>query len=174
MRTKFRWIMAAGAVGLVAAMTPAVSALATSASPTSPSSSTRPAAQDGPSKEAKGFILFRGFPKGEQIKGGMGTIDDTCSSGNNGRPFDFTGDATLDATASHGGFSPFCLFIFVQSSWQLSIDSPAQFRGTVGFLLNDGGHDQSAMSCTGSSGKLKCMITGKSGKNGQIIVEPAS
>ena len=173
MRTKFRWLMATGAVGLVAAMTPAVSALATSASPTSSSSSARPAAPDGPSKEAKGFILFRGFPKGQQIKGGMGTIDDTCSRGNNGRPFDFTGDANLDATATHGASSPFCLFIFVQSSWQLSIDSP-EFRGTVGFLLNDAGHDQSTMSCTGSSGKLKCMNTGRSGKNGQIIVEPAS
>ena len=174
MRTKFRWLVAAGAVGLVAAMTPAVSALATSASPASPASSTRPAAQDGPSREAKGFILFRGFPKGQRIKGGMGTIDDTCSRGNNGRPFDFTGDASLDATVTHGGFSPFCPFIFVQSSWQLSIDSPGEFRGTVGFSLDDAGHDRSSMNCRGSSGKLKCMNTGASGKNGQIIVEPAS
>lgn len=155
MRKTIRRLAAAGAISLLSVIGPAVSA---SAAPVSQSLN-----------EVKGFILLRDFPKGESVRGGMGTTREICSRGNNGRPLDIRGDESLDVTVTHSDALA-CRKIGVSSVWQLNLVSPDRFTGSVGFVLEEKDNTPILVCKSPSTGHLHCQNTDSSGGHPRIIV----
>ena len=143
MHIGIRALVAAGAVGLLA-MGPA--AVASATSPGRPAAAPSTARWPAPA-EVKGFILLRGFPRGVVIKGGMGTFEESCSRGNNGRPFEFRDETLLDVTVTHQDslWEPRCLDKGPESEWELVIVSPDGVKGRVTFSL---GGTAAASTCS--------------------------
>jgi hypothetical protein len=164
MHIGIRALVAAGAVSLLA-MGPAAVASATSPGHPAAAPST---AREEPPAEVKGFIQLRGFPRGELIKGGMGTFYEYCSRGNNGRPFEFRDETLLDVTVTHdtrGG----CRDYGPRSKWELVIVSPDGVKGRVTFSLGWSEHNRTEyMGCLGSSGDIRCLDA----LDLRMIVEP--
>src|ERR1700689_2492005 len=133
MHMGIRALVAAGAVGLLAMGPAAVAAATSPGRPAAAPSTARPPAP----AEVKGFIFLRGFPRGVVIKGGMGTFEESCSRGNNGRPFEFRDETLLDVTVTHQDWfwEPRCLDKGPESEWELVIVSPDGVKGRVTFGL---------------------------------------
>ncbi len=173
MHIGIRALVAAGAVSLLA-MGPA--AVASATSPGHPAAAPSTAKAEVPPAEVKGFIQLRGFPRGTLIKGGMGTYQVTCSRGNNGRPFEFTGpEALLDVTVTHQEWfwDPRCIDKGPQSEWELVIVSPDGVKGRVTFALGWNGSSK-YLRCGGggSSGDIRCLDDRPFGPDLRMIVEP--
>jgi hypothetical protein len=172
MHIGIRALVAAGAVSLLA-MGPA--AVASATSPGHPAAAAPSTARERPPAEVKGFIQLRGFPRGALIKGGMGTFQEWCSRGNNGRPFEFRDEALLDVTVTHQDslWEPRCLDKGPESEWELVIVSPDGVKGRVTFGLGWGdGAAGKYLLCRGSSGDIGCFNDRPYGPDLRMIVEP--
>lgn len=171
MRIGIRGLVAAGGVSLLATMGPAAVASAAPAGRPAGSTSEVPTAPPG---EVKGFVILRGFPRGELVKGGMGTYKELCSRGNNGRPFEFKEETRLDVTVTHKDsfFDPYCDLHGPESTWQLVIASPDGVKGTVDFFLGYAPGVGNLLNCRSQSGAIRCLDDRISGADLRMIVEP--
>jgi hypothetical protein len=106
----------------------------------------------------------------------MGTFEEECSRGNNGRPFEFTGpEALLDVTVTHvvsPVWIPRCVGYGPRSEWELVIVSPDGVKGRVTFSLGWNEDRGKYLTCRGSSGDIRCLDDRATGHDLRMIVEP--
>jgi hypothetical protein len=176
--------IAAGALGLIAALAPVATASAAStprypglyqppgSGPYGPGSNgsgsygpgSHGSAPSAPNSTVSGNITFRDFPAGTTLTGGLGTIDETCVDGNNGRPFSaLTGSTISAAIAPDTDLLPNgCKYRATRSTWRLYINTPTAFAGNIVFELSQNASGSPYyLACRSATGPIQCVQTGE-------------
>jgi hypothetical protein len=107
-----------------------------------------------------GTITFRGFPQGENITGGMGPYSSECVTGNDGRPFSVVPGTSINAsiTVNVDYFPSFCADRKSDSHWNLYVNTPSRYHGSVVFRLGqEHAGEPYSMQCGIGTDGIKCV-----------------